>query len=186
MISLKTFQKKYTHHINKGLSFYKISNWPEYYNIDFDVFLPSKGLNLQRGYVWTIEQKTAFILSVLKDQNVNSIVVIQQDLTPRAEKRGEQQWQIIDGKQRLSTILDYINNKFPITIKEGIFFFKDLPSDCQIQIEFFNLTVDVHYSYFEKPISDDVKIDLFEDCNWLGTSQDIEHFNKIKNGHKCV
>jgi len=185
MISLKTFQKKYNHHISKGLSFYKISNWPENFNIDFDVFLPSKGLNLQRGYVWTIEQKRAFILSVLKDQKCPSIVVVQHDLRGTMN-RGDSQWQIIDGKQRLSTILNYIDNKFPIVIEEGIFFFKDLPKDCQQQIEFFNLTVDVHYSYQSKPISDDTKISLFEDCNWLGTPQDIEHFKRIKNGHKCV
>lgn len=185
MISLKTFQKKYTHHINKGLSFYKISEWPEYFKIDFNVFLPTKGLNLQRDFVWTIEQKQSFILSILKDQKVNSIVVIQHYNRNLEGTRGSS-WDVIDGKQRLSTIFDYIDNKFPITIDEGIFFFKDLPKDCQKQIEFFDLKVDVHYSYPEKLISDDTKISLFEDCNWLGTPQDIEHFKRIKNGHKCV
>ena len=181
MISLKTFQKKYTHQISKGLSFYKISDWPEYYNIDFDVFLPTKGLNLQRGFVWTIEQKRSFILSILKDQKINSIVVVQHYEKNQIGSKSSK-WEIIDGKQRLSTIFKYINNEFPIIINEGIFFFKDLPEDCQRQIEFFNLTVDVHYSYSYKPISDETKISLFEDCNWLGTPQDIEHFNKIKKG----
>ena len=33
-------------------------------DIDWDVYLPTKGKNLQRGFVWTLEQKRELILSV--------------------------------------------------------------------------------------------------------------------------
>jgi len=34
-------------------------------NIDWDVYLPSKGKNLQRNFVWAIEQKRELIWSIL-------------------------------------------------------------------------------------------------------------------------
>lgn len=175
--TVKQFQKKYTHHINKGLSFHYLGKLEGKANWDFDVFLPTKSLNLQRDLVWTIEQKTALILTILKDQKIPVIVVIQND---KDESR-KYNWQVIDGKQRMTTLFAYLKNEFAIVYEGNEYFFKDLPEDCQKQIlSYDEITIDVHYSYDDDPITDQTKIDLFEEINWLGTPQDINHLNKLK------
>lgn len=175
--SVKQFVKKYKHTVNKGLSFWRLSGLEAKANWDFEVFLPTKGINLQRDLVWTVEQKSALILTILRDQKIPPIVVIQNE---KDEDR-KYNWQVIDGKQRMTTLFGYLKNEFAI-VYEGIeYFFKDLPEDCQKQILNYNgITVDVHYSYDDDPITDQTKIDLFEEINWLGTPQDINHLNNLK------
>lgn len=175
--SVKQFQKKYTHHINKGLSFHRLERFEEIANWDFEVFLPSKGMNLQRELVWSIEQKTALILTLLRGQKIPPIVVVQND----KDENKKYNWQVIDGKQRMTTLFGFMKNQFPINHEGSEYFFKDLPEDCQRQIlSYQDITVDVHYSYDDEPITDQTKIDLFEEINWLGTPQDISHMNKLK------
>ncbi len=175
--SIKQFQKKYSHHINKGLSFYWLGRLESIANWDFDVFLPTKGMNLQRDLVWTVEQKSALIITILRDQKIPPIVVVQND----KDTIGQYNWQVIDGKQRMTTLFGYLKNEFPIVYEGTEYFFNDLPEDCQNQIiRYSDISVDVHYSYDDAPITDQTKIDLFEEINWLGTTQDINHLNRLK------
>lgn len=179
-ISLKLFQKKYSHHINKGLSFHTLEWVRDSYQFDFDVFLKSKNKNLQRDFCWTHSQKQALIYTMLRDQKINPIVVVQYKET--GYETGENSiFSVIDGKQRLSTAFAYINNEFSIDILGKEFFFKDLPLDCQKQILHYSFLWDVHYSYEDDKISDDILIDIFEECNFLGTPQDIEHLKRLKD-----
>lgn len=179
MISIKTFQKKYNHHINRGLSFTGLLRYPELAKWDFEVFLPTKGMNLQRDLVWTLEQKQSLIITILRGQKINPIVVIQNDHPSDGHKRYN--WQVIDGKQRLTTIFAYLNDEFSIVVDGEQYKYSQLPIDCKKQIDGYYLTVDVHYSYQDEPISDETKIDLFEEINWLGTPQEISHMNKLKS-----
>lgn len=177
IITLKQFQKKYTHHVNKGLSFHFLGRLEEDANWDFDVFLPTKGMNLQRDLVWTTQQKSALILTILRDQKIPPLVVVQND----KDETHKYNWQVIDGKQRMTTLFGYLKNEFPIVHEGTEYFFNDLPVDCQRQIKMYSeIRIDVHYSYADEPITDQTKIDLFEEINWLGTPQDINHLNKLK------
>jgi len=45
-------------------------------DIDWDVFLPTKGMNLQRGFVWTLEQKRELIYSVFMGRHVPHCAII--------------------------------------------------------------------------------------------------------------
>src|SRR6478735_323809 len=45
--------------------------------IDFDVYLPSKKMNLQRDFVWTLEQKQSLILSFFKGIKIPKLSIIQ-------------------------------------------------------------------------------------------------------------
>jgi len=179
MISLSNFQKKYKHHVNKGLVYVSLNKLKEWIDFDFDVYLESKGKNLQRDLCWTQLQKEALIISLLRDQKINPIVVIQVD-DSKKNRDSNYSFKVIDGKQRLTTIFSYLNNEFPIHVEGESYFYKALPKDCQKQIDFYYLTWDVHYSYPDEPITDDTLISLFEDCNFLGTPQDIEHLNFLK------
>lgn len=146
-------------------------------NIDFDVFLPTKGFNLQRELVWNINQKRELILSIFIGRHIPHISYI--------NKWGEDNsdiYQIIDGKQRLSTIFEFYNNKFTIYLEGEEWFFKDLPEDYQSGFLRTHLRGYVVNEEKINGISDQLKIDWFSFINFAGTPQDSEHLRKLKNG----
>lgn len=144
------------------------------YELDFDVFLPTKGFNLQRPLVWTLHQKQQFILSIMKGLAIPKIAVIR-----HVNEDDSTVWQIIDGKQRISTYLQYVAGEFPI-IHNGIeYFFKDLDELFQFKMNTYDFYGDIAYSYWDKPISDDDKILWFNQINFAGTPQDEEHMNML-------
>ncbi len=176
---LKKFQRKYQHHINKGLSLHSVKWIRDVSDFDFEVTLESKGKNLQRDLCWTQQQKESLIFTILRDQKINPIVVIQvrdQD----HKSKDKYLFKVIDGKQRLNTLFDFIDGKFSVSIEGKDYFFKDLPEDCQSQILSYDFKWDIHYHYSDQPITDDTLIDLFEDCNFLGTPQDKNHLDYLR------
>lgn len=70
----------------------------------------------QRGYVWTQEQKEHLIDSVIKWIPINAVY-----LNEYAEN---QPFEVVDGKQRLSTIFDFVEDGFTW---EG-YLFSELPT----------------------------------------------------------
>lgn len=170
------FENYYTHHINRGLSLYPLNKLKEYNVIlDFDVFLKKYNTVLQRPLVWDDLQKEQFILSLLRSKNINVITAIE-----RRYNDEKVIYRIIDGKQRLNTILSYINNEFYVTHKGEKIYYSDIENKRVIHNNPY-MKWDIHYDYKNNPISDDTLIDIFEELNFLGTKVDIEHFKKIKS-----
>lgn len=145
--------------------------------IDWDVFLPSIGKNLQRGFIWTIEQKRELINSILIGRHIPHCAII--NTIDPADERSEI-LQIIDGKQRLSTMIDFYENKFSIEIDEIEYFINDLPEDYQIAIRhyYFRYYV-VNEEDIKNPIADAQKINWFKFINFVGTPQDMEHLKNL-------
>lgn len=179
------FQPKYKHSINQGMSFYPFDDLLKgSYNItiDFDVFLPKYGMNLQRGLVWTQTQKEQLILSMLRGMTLSSFVIVQHR-SGAGDKNAT--IKVVDGKQRITTIFSFIKNEFSVLINGNEVFFRDLHPYCQRDIT--NPSYcrwDIHYSYEDTPITDDTLIQLFEQVNFLGTPQDVDHLEKIKAAKK--
>ena len=65
----------------------------------------------QRKLVWTVEEKEAFIDSISKDYPVPLILVA------LSKHKGEDVYEIIDGMQRLNSIVSFIENEFPLAGK---------------------------------------------------------------------
>jgi uncharacterized protein with ParB-like and HNH nuclease domain len=145
-------------------------------NIDWDVFLPTKGCNLQRDLVWTIQQKQELIWSVIYDRHIPHCAIIN-GIDPNDDTK--EIYYIIDGKQRLSTLIYFYNNKFPIIIDDNLIYFKNLPHDYQLEIAHHNIRYYVVYEEHDKPITDEQKIMWFKFINFAGTPQDKEHFKKL-------
>ena len=145
--------------------------------IDWDVFLPTIGKNLQRDFVWTIEQKRSLIDSVIVGRYIPHLAVIN-IIDPKDEQKDINQ--IIDGKQRLSTIFDFIDDKFTIIIDDKEWFFSELPSDYKIAITYSHIRYYVVNEEWKKRITDEDKINWFKFINFAGTPQDIEHLNTLK------
>lgn len=127
----------------------------------------------QRGLVWTLEQKQKYIESLFNETAV---------ITPTIVLNWENSidngaYEVIDGKQRLTTIFDFIENKF--CLSNGLYF-KDLSvSDCN-----FILYHDIIYTRIEKISCSNLtlneKIELFLEINELGTKMSEEHIKKVK------
>ena len=165
------------------LSFFQIGDLVDcvFIQLDFDVYLPSKGINLQRELVWTDLQKSEFILSIFKGNQIPKFTLIKlcSDLKDRLER-----YQIIDGKQRLTTILQFIAGEFPIEVNNTKYYYEDLSEYLQKLLYRFWVTGTVGYSYNDNPITDQEKIDWFEQINFTGTPQDKEHLNKLKHANR--
>lgn len=142
-------------------------------DIDFDVYLPTKGFNLQREYVWSDLQKQELIMSIILEKRIDAISFI------IAYTKEKDSIEIIDGKQRLSTIIAFIKNEFAIELEGKKFYLKDL--DKSFQLLFENLTVRARWirKHEENEITDDDKIKWFNFINFAGTPQDAEHKAKL-------
>ena len=151
------------------------------YKLDFNVYLESKGMNLQRGLCWSQLQKEQLILTLLKRGEVDKFTCVHHKSSYTLKNRNDILY-IIDGKQRLTTILSFCRNEFPLYIENQEYFFKDLDDKCKSEILRFTPKWDVHYSYSDQLISDQTIIDIFEEVNFLGTSQDINRLKRLKNG----
>ena len=141
-------------------------------NIDYDVFLETKGFNLQRDFVWNFRQKQEIIHSVLLRRHIPHLAVyVTLDDT----------YQIIDGKQRLSSILEFVKDEFPIELEGESYLFSELPDEYQTTILMHHLRYYIVYENGKKSIaeSDAEKITWFKFLNFAGTLQDVEHLNKL-------
>lgn len=148
---------------------------------DFDVYLEKYGINLQRGYVWEHCQQNEFIFSILFEKPMEPIIIIQHIFD--YDKRDNGVSYVIDGKQRLLTIQKFSRNEFPIIIDGKEVYFKDFDKDLKIFFErrVNYLTGTVYYSYPDVPITDDMKIWLFNFYNFSGTPQAEDHKNKLQS-----
>jgi hypothetical protein len=134
---------------------------------DFDVYLPSRKMNLQRPLVWTIDQKQSLIESVLIRRSIPPISVIQTI---------DDTYQVIDGKQRLSAFIEYVQGGFDFC---G-YYCDDLPEEYLGQIKR-HFVCAYRLCEYETPISDDDKIEWFKWINFAGTPQDVTHINKLSS-----
>lgn len=171
--------------LSSPLYFSTLKYFRTHYKVDFDVYLPTKNLNLQRGSVWSLEQKQALIQSVFKQRlgSYNGIKIIPSLSAVQKEiNKDEKIFEIIDGKQRLTTLYSFLDGEFPILIKGEEYRFNDLSDELQRIIYGFPMEIVVKYSYPDEPVTDQEKIDWFEMINFFGTPQELEHLQNIQNG----
>lgn len=139
--------------------------------IDWDVYLPSKDMNLQRAFVWTIDQKREIIWSILMKRHIPRMAII---------CTANDVYEIIDGKQRLSAMIGFYDDEFTLKIDGEEYYFKDLPIDYQRVIGNYYFAYYVIHEISEQyTISDQDKIDWFKFINFAGTPQDAEHFKAL-------
>ena len=92
----------------------------------FDFGYKNNNINLdpkyQRGQVWCNDGKIFLINSLLSGISIPPIILNQKDINT-------EKYDVIDGKQRLTTILDFINNKFPLNINNKQIYFDNIPEN---------------------------------------------------------
>jgi hypothetical protein len=119
----------------------------------FDSIVYHFGLDLnpdyQRGHVWTMEDKVKLIDSIFKGVDIGKFVFIRRDYGT-----DEHLYEILDGKQRLTAIMEFREDRFRYN---GLLYSELHPHD-QSHIEFYSIaTADVSnptkeqiYNYFLK------------------------------------
>jgi hypothetical protein len=145
-------------------------------NIDWNVYLPTKGKNLQRDFVWTLEQKRELINSMLIGRHIPHCAIVN-IVDPNNDHKDI--LQVIDGKQRLSAMVDFYDNKFTIEIDGVPYHFKDLPDDYQLAISHYHFRYYVVNEPYGSPMTDEQKINWFKFINFAGTPQDAEHLRGL-------
>lgn len=80
--------------------------------IDMDSFLPTKGFNLQRDFVWGLDQKRELIMSILVRRYIPKLCFVYEC----RDRGSDDTFVVIDGKQRLSTAIDFVKDKFTIVL----------------------------------------------------------------------
>lgn len=118
--------------------------------------------DFQRNKVWDKKQESELIESILMGIPIPVIYLFQaKDATI----------QIVDGRQRISAVIDFMNNKFGLTelkimknIKKGTKF-KDLEPIQQRKIE--DYQIDTYF--IQPPTPERVKFDIFDRVNRGGT-----------------
>lgn len=169
-------------HCNKGVSldYYLINNLTgvnkrkEY---DFEIYLPKYGINLQRPYVWKDYQQSEYIISILQERPLENVIVIQHE-----SDEGKITMQIVDGKQRLTTIQKFLLGEIPVTINNKKVWWDDFDEYAKrhFKSRLSSITAVVYYTYDDDNLTDDDKIRLFNFYNFSGTPQTEEHKNTLK------
>lgn len=144
--------------------------------IDFNVFMPTIGKNLQRGLEWSLDQKRELIYSLFKGIKLPPFYVI-----IHTKKNDEQIYQIIDGKQRLTTILSFLKDEFTILADGKEYLFSQLDSQAQDAVALYSIQGYIAYSDRHNTILDKDKFEWFKQINFAGTPQDINHLRSIEN-----
>lgn len=180
-LSTKAFESKYKLDIRSVVSyrptdlFLKVSKFP--YIIDYDVVL-SNGKNLQRDFVWTIDQKRSLIVSMMKELQLPNFAVV---CYRTEDDRNTTVFKIVDGKQRLKTIEQFLNGEFGLLVDNEEYFYDDLDKMAQYRINCYSLNFNLIYEYDDNKLTDDQLISWFELVNFAGTPQDIDHLKMLKN-----
>ena len=77
-----------------------------YYHFGIDV-----EPDYQRGYVWEQEDKEKLIASIFDNVDIGKFVLVHLNTKEWIER--DVSYEILDGKQRLSTLIDFYENRFP-------------------------------------------------------------------------
>lgn len=191
---IQYFKPRFKCRINYGLILNTVEqlleDWlDENYDLelDFDVYLPTYGRNLQRELCWSPRQKSELIISILKEVNIPPLTIVQ----VRDRKADNPMvWQIIDGKQRLTTVIGFLRNEFPIVVEGSEYYYKDLPEELQKMIKWFSFHANVVYSniYYDNVdekikerefVTDKDKVELYLYLNYSGTPQEQEFMKDL-------
>lgn len=145
--------------------------------IDWEVYLPTKDKNLQRAFVWTLEQQRELIWSVLIGRHIPHCALIS---AIDKNDSNKELFLVIDGKQRLRTLIGFTQNLFTLLIDGNEYLFSQLPYDYQQAIDLFYFRYYVVHEELDKRITDEQKINWFKFLNYAGTPQDAEHLRNLE------
>lgn len=106
-------------------------------NIDFEVYLDSNSINLQTKFSWGIPKRKSLIKSIFIGRDIGSIAIIKK----REGFEMYDTFQVVDGKERLLSIIYYTNNVFPVNLKGKCYYYKDLAESLKLAIDEYSINI---------------------------------------------
>lgn len=127
--------------------------------VDFDA-------EYQRDHVWTLEDKVELIESVFNNVEIGKFVFVQlKESTPG------KYYQIIDGKQRLTALCEFYEDRFPY---KGVYF-----SELSFHDKYKFTSHGISYGFLENPDLRGI-YETFIKLNTCGKPMDHKHIDKVK------
>lgn len=145
----------------------RIYQWYKYNQVDLNPVY-------QRDLVWTQEQKEHYLINLFESRASIEPTIVQY----YEEETGNEIYEVLDGKQRLSTLFDFIDNKISVN---GLYF-KDLHNDDQKFL--MNFSVKYRRIMSEKDSGDldiKTKLQLFYEINLYGTKMSDEDLERVES-----
>lgn len=147
-------------------------------NIDVDVFLPAYNKNLQRPFVWDLDQQRELVYSILLGKTIPPISVISIPYIENGEML--EKYELIDGKQRYTTIVRFMCGLFHIMVDGIGQHYRELSREMKNDFDCFILEALILNEGFDKKISDEDKFGWFDTINFMGTPQEKEYYQSFK------
>jgi len=149
----------YVRQHNSGLDSLIHIVYSEWAGVDFDV-------EYQREHVWELSDKIALIDSIFNNIDIGKFVFAE-----RHEKTQGKYYEVIDGKQRLTAICEFYEDRFKYRGK----YFSQLSNRDRYKI----LNKNVSYGYLENPTKEAIYA-TFIKMNTCGRPMDSKHIDKVK------
>ena len=125
----------------------------------------------QRSYVWEEKEQQEFLYSVFNNLPLGTIAIIDKD----TYMEGDPNYEVVDGKQRITTILLYLNNNIPYKTEEGDYYFKDLDVSTSRQLRGRSMP----YQCLYHGMTEKDKLEYFYRINFTGVPQSEAHMEKV-------
>ena len=125
----------------------------------------------QRDLVWNKKQKEEYILAILKSTAEITPTLVQE----YNEEKKEETFEVLDGKQRLTSLFDFIEDKFKVKGK----LFSELSSKDVIKILYYDVKYIRLISFTDK-IPLDFKLNYFLMINARGTKISNKDIKKVE------
>lgn len=116
-----------------------------------------------RGRVWSSDNQEAYILNLFKGKAEITPVLIEE-----YDNEGNRKVEVLDGKQRLLTIFDFIENKFSV---RGLFFNDLCEEDRKYLLSFSIKYTRIADSQSFNPVSNKFKFEMYMRLNFLGVKR---------------
>lgn len=126
----------------------------------------------QRDYVWTLEDKVKLIDSIFNNVTIGLFVFA--DLP---YKDDDKQYEVIDGKQRLTALVDFFEDRFQYN---GVYF-SELSDGDICHFESYGVSIGILKEPTEKE-----KYAAFLAVNTLGKVMDESHLEGVREKYKTM
>lgn len=162
---------KHDYETNKGFQI-KATNFNPFVEIE------GEKKYYQRPFVWTLEEMQALIHSIYNRIECGKIVIRERGWNWLHSRELEEDcywFDVVDGKQRITTLQKFLNNEFPDKFGN---YFEDLSDHAQRKVTDHQL---FSYNEMSESVSDEDVLRQFLSINFSGIPQSAEHISYVES-----